>query len=261
MMTYFLATVLSIFLVELFLNLPFRTALLRTQTTIRKSNNVIRSPRISDHWKEKVILRYSKVVFSQSLRLLLYLMVIAGAVFGVKLLNDDLFPFLISPIGLGYVTVISLLYGVFRIRQSKQEYGLHSKILHYIALGSPSVAEASYDFEQLSNNIPDVRDGKHVFICGLARAGTTLILRRFYASNKYASLTYRNMPFVLMPNLWDKISAFSKNRALLKERAHGDGLQVSFDSPEAIEEVFWRVFSGDRYIHEDKLTSMEEAFF
>lgn len=38
-----------------------------------------------------------------------------------------------------------------------------------------------------------------------------------------------------------------------KERAHGDGIMVSFDSPEAFEEIFWRTFCAKDYIFKDHL--------
>ena len=37
------------------------------------------------------------------------------------------------------------------------------------------------------------------------------------------------------------------------ERAHGDSLEVSADSPEALDEVFWRVFEGDAYLKNNSL--------
>jgi hypothetical protein len=44
---------------------------------------------------------------------------------------------------------------------------------------------------------------------------------------------------------------------IAEERAHHDGVLIDFDSPEALEEVFWRVFSGDDYIEPDCLRPME----
>ena len=41
------------------------------------------------------------------------------------------------------------------------------------------------------------------------------------------------------------------------ERAHGDAIMVDFDSPEALEEVFWRTFCGTAYIRSDRLTTMQ----
>jgi hypothetical protein len=100
-------------------------------------------------------------------------------------------------------------------------------------------------------------DEKHVFICGLARAGTTVLMRSFYSTGKFRSLTYRDMPFVLMPRLWKRFFKIFHMHGESEERAHGDGIQVDFDSPEAFEEVFWRTFSGNEYIFEKSLRPYE----
>ena len=89
---------------------------------------------------------------------------------------------------------------------------------------------------------------QHVFISGLARAGTTVLMRKFYATGLYRSLTYRDMPFVLAPNLWRRLSLISRREIENAERAHGDNLFVNIDSPESLDEVFWRVFVGDEYL-------------
>ena len=113
--------------------------------------------------------------------------------------------------------------------------------LHKFALSSQFMREVTFDFE--SNNIaPSSEPGEHVFITGLARSGTTILLNALYKSNIFASLSYADMPFVLAPNLWSKIS-LKRGDTELNERAHGDGIKVSTDSPEAFEEVFWKTFS------------------
>ena len=115
--------------------------------------------------------------------------------------------------------------------------------LHQFALSSQFMREVTFDFEISHNDIPSAIDNEeHVFITGLARAGTTILLNALYHSNVFASLTYSDMPFVLAPNLWSKISIKSKELNH-KERAHGDGIQVSTESPEAFEEVFWKTFA------------------
>ena len=50
------------------------------------------------------------------------------------------------------------------------------------------------------------------------------------------------MPFILAPNLWSKLAMNRKDTSLL-ERAHGDSIKVSLESPEAFEEVFWMTFN------------------
>ena len=85
------------------------------------------------------------------------------------------------------------------------------------------------------------------FVSGLARSGTTILLNAIYESDEFSSLSYKDMPFVLAPNLWSKLSFAIKKDIDLVERAHGDGIKVSTDSPEAFEEVFWMTFDkGDK---------------
>ncbi|ABM71014.1 sulfotransferase [Prochlorococcus marinus] len=117
--------------------------------------------------------------------------------------------------------------------------------LHKFALSSQFMREVTFDVE--STNISSAsKTGNHIFITGLARAGTTILLNAIYKSNLFASLTYSDMPFVLAPNLWSKIS-FNKRHSEFKERAHGDGIKVSTESPEAFEEVFWKTFAKEEY--------------
>ena len=105
--------------------------------------------------------------------------------------------------------------------------------LHKFALSSQFMREVTFDFE--SNNIfSSSLTGDHIFITGLARSGTTILLNALYKSNIFASLSYADMPFILAPNLWSKIS-LSKRDSALKERAHGDGIKVSKESPEAFD--------------------------
>ena len=99
--------------------------------------------------------------------------------------------------------------------------------------------------------------GLHVFVAGLARAGTTILMRQLYATGVFRSLTYRDMPFVMAPNLWAAFTGRMRHQMAAQERAHGDGILVDFDSPEALDEVFWRIQCGARYIHPDHLAPMQ----
>ena len=115
--------------------------------------------------------------------------------------------------------------------------------LHKFALSWQFMREVTFDFESTNICYSSVSEN-HIFITGLARAGTTILLNALYASNNFASLSYADMPFVLAPNLWSKIS-LKRGNTELKERAHGDGIKVSTESPEAFEEVFWKTFSDE----------------
>jgi hypothetical protein len=124
------------------------------------------------------------------------------------------------------------------------------QLLHRLALQVTPVAELSFDMDQhmVRTDPNDIVNERHVFVSGLARAGTTMLMRRFHETGAYRSLTYRDMPFVLAPNLWRRVSGISKREVAAAERAHGDGVPVDVDSPESLDEVFWRIFAGDEYI-------------
>jgi hypothetical protein len=60
------------------------------------------------------------------------------------------------------------------------------------------------------------------------------------------------MPFVMAPMLWSHLSGSFRRPQELHERAHGDGVQVGYDSPEAFEEILWRAFWPEKY-HLDRI--------
>jgi hypothetical protein len=134
-------------------------------------------------------------------------------------------------------------------------YNFLDRLLHRLALQYGAIAEMSFDLDQkmVRTDPAEIRNRRHVFVSGLARAGTTVLMRKFHDTGRYRSLTYRDMPFVLAPNFWRRISGMSKRDAENVERAHGDKLVVNIDSPESLDEVFWRIFSGKEYILEGRL--------
>lgn len=139
------------------------------------------------------------------------------------------------------------------------DYGLLDRVLHRIALQFGPTAELSFDIDQQTSR-PDSASAKqerHVFVSGLARSGTTILMRRIYASGSFCSLTYRHMPFILAPNIWSRVANASKRKDAPTERAHGDRILVDVDSPESLDEVFWRVFDGENYISRTHLRPHE----
>ena len=84
-----------------------------------------------------------------------------------------------------------------------------------------------------------------------------MLMRMLHDTQAFCSLTYRDMPFVLAPNTWARLTGLSRRDVAARERAHGDGIIVDVDSPEALEEVFWGVFCGPAYIGPETLRPME----
>lgn len=134
-------------------------------------------------------------------------------------------------------------------------YGRLDRLLHRIALGSGAVLEMSFDLERARHGkaAAALALGPPVFVTGLARAGTTILMRLIHAADDFASLRYRDLPFPLAPNGWARISARLKRHVETRERGHGDGLDHDLDSPEAIEEVFWKLHDGKHYCRPDGL--------
>lgn len=133
---------------------------------------------------------------------------------------------------------------------AEREYSAADRLFHRIALSGRATPELFFDIEKSlhAQGRPDATNGAHIFVSGLARAGTTVLMRMLHDTGRLASLTYRDMPLVMAPNLWRSISGGSRKATARRERAHGDGLLIDFDSPEALEEVFWRTFCGPDYI-------------
>ena len=80
--------------------------------------------------------------------------------------------------------------------------------LHQIVLSSQFMREVTFDVES-SAILKKQSTDNHIFVAGLARSGTTILLNALYESKEFASLSYQDMPFILAPNLWSKLS-FSK---------------------------------------------------
>lgn len=95
----------------------------------------------------------------------------------------------------------------------------------------------------LADDLRDVRIDRPIYVCGLARAGTTVLLESLAAHPDIASHQYRDFPFVHIPVWWNWFldRAGSKPTDAV-ERAHKDGIFVTPRSPEAMEEVIWMSF-------------------
>ena len=128
-------------------------------------------------------------------------------------------------------------------------YSLIQKFLHQLVLSSEFILRSIYEIEKILYK-PSLKKNNSIFVTGLARAGTTVLMRNIYSSKEFASLTYDDMPFVLTSNLWN---LFKKEEIKYQERSHGDGILVNQSSPEAFDEVFFRAFCSKDYIFQDKL--------
>jgi hypothetical protein len=128
-------------------------------------------------------------------------------------------------------------------------YSFLDRLIHRVAFAVPPFQLIAADAENalFRTAFDGVDGGRPIFITSLPRAGTTLLLEALYRFPSLAPHLYRDMPFVMAPMLWSRLVGSFRKQAELRERAHGDGMQVGYDSPEAFEEVLWRAFWPEKY--------------
>lgn len=134
-------------------------------------------------------------------------------------------------------------------------YSMLDKLIHALAFRKMGLQRSLSEMEDTlyKKDLESIDPSKPVFITSLPRAGTTILLEALYKTGLFATHTYRNMPFVLCPILWKKISRSFQKNSDMHERAHGDGIFFGYDSPEAFEEMIWKYYWREKfppeYIH------------
>jgi hypothetical protein len=107
---------------------------------------------------------------------------------------------------------------------------------------------AGLESRQLAREIAAHRPRAPIFIAGVARSGSTILLQALASLPGMASPRYRDFPPIWFPYWWDQL----RQRLPLppsspRPRAHADGIEITPDSPEALDEVFWMHFYPGRH--------------
>ena len=85
-----------------------------------------------------------------------------------------------------------------------------------------------------------------IYVTGLARSGSTILLELLAAHPDVATHQYRDFPLIPIPLWWNWFfDRASRKESQPVERAHKDGIAVTPESPEAMEEVLWMAFFAD----------------
>ena len=93
-----------------------------------------------------------------------------------------------------------------------------------------------------------------IYITGLARAGTTLLLNILASHPRLTSFKYCDYYGAFTPFWADRLfRAAGLGAARKQERAHADGVMVNAYSPEAMEEVLWMPFFD--YLHDPAINN------
>lgn len=280
---YCLATLVSIITVELLLRINWSKLLVRLIKGIKLTLIALFDEELTDEQKELALRKAAFAMLSVSFKTLFLIL----AMVAVFYLDSPLSTLVLDHIHdlpatldsswftlLLVKSIIAMVYWLLRTKLTSRDtnddqesevesdlaYSVISKALHDLALDSALIARMSFQLEtkrfKRRPNPPKIscKSQQAVWVCGLARAGTTILTDVLYETGDFTSLTYRQMPFPLAPNVWKKLSRWGISGTEQKvERAHGDGLLVNIDSPEALEEVFWRVHESDVYQQSDSL--------
>ncbi|MEL7540774.1 MAG: sulfotransferase [Pseudomonadota bacterium] len=121
------------------------------------------------------------------------------------------------------------------------------QLIHKLAFASSRLAKfiAAMDGWVAARVLKAHPNMSYIFITSLPRAGTTAFLNALHSVPQLAAHEYRDMPFITAPFLWSKLSGM--RRVAGQERAHGDGMMINLDSPEAFDEVLWKLYWPTQY--------------
>ena len=130
-----------------------------------------------------------------------------------------------------------------------EQYSPTDKLVHRLVFArrSAQLAMSGIEDSLFRRQLEPFSAEKPVFVTAMPRAGTTLLIELLEGSGEFGVHTYRDMPMLLAPLFWSKISRRFHRNDTPRERAHGDGMMVSTDSPEAFEESIWALFWRDQY--------------
>ena len=245
----------------------------------KSAASAISDKNLDDLQKEKALQKHAR----ELLILLVLIIAISALSIGLPLgfiwlldsLNlvsfDGVIKTIASPWFILASVAITLLV-IFLNRRRKGKAGEHTqseRTLHGLVFEPwfPRVPLSKVESRLYKNQLAAISLDRPVFITALPRAGTTLLLEICVGVNEFASHAYRDMPFLLSPLLWNRLSRGSRDPGSLSERVHGDGILVNVDSPESFEEVIWKEFWPSYYKKERILLWTEspypafEAFF
>ena len=254
-----LLVVSAILASEIFMRLPLMDQVTLIVGTARRSAATVRSRRISDHWKETVLPAYSVRLAGRSFYffLLLCLAAAAGGARWPRRAGRDGALAGVADAALcdrDHVRLLNFVH--FRANTSRAWLTIlrSTNFCTVWRWGRGCGPRCCTTWNAaLSSSPPRPTTADMCSSAALPGQGRRSSCARFMGRVNSGSLTYADMPFVLAPNLWQRLSANGGEAGPKAERAHGDGIAVDFHSPEALDEVYWRIFSGGDYILADRL--------
>src|SRR5690554_6204545 len=160
------------------------------------------------------------------------------------------------------LSIGSILPFLIKRKKPTDDYSEASILFHKLILNNYNLSKMLFSFDKRFKKIKNIPHKEtFLIVSGLARAGTTSLTDQLFKAGAFSSLDYSNMPLLLAPNLWRKM--YNPKKVTLKERKHGDKMLFGFNTIEALEEYFFKVFLNDSFISEaylDKHDISEEVY-
>lgn len=133
---------------------------------------------------------------------------------------------------------MAIVSGYSKVRIQPSEYLL----VRFATVARPLLKWlGSFESAWLQEELRAIAIDRPVFIAGLARSGSTILLETL-ASIGLATHRYRDFPFLMTPYLWNRLLDVYPVRQESVERPHRDRIKITRESPEAFEEPIWQAF-------------------
>jgi len=110
MISHLLLIIGCIISIEIFFRMNFLDQLIAILKFTNKAKNTLISIKISDHWKERIIVKYAFKIMKYSLNILLIFLLVFMVFFILSLLEINFLTYLLSVIGIIESMIVSLIY-------------------------------------------------------------------------------------------------------------------------------------------------------
>lgn len=159
-------------------------------------------------------------------------------------LNDLDFLFIVGLCLSNLLLMFFQWQGKVAAKDSIYEMEFMDYMLTWIATSNIGLMKKAGQWESrlLQRRLDKTAIEKPIFVSGLARSGTTILLEILSGGRRTASHLYRDFPFIMTPVVWDLFTRVFSSRQEPMERPHKDRIKITRESPDAFEEPIWQYF-------------------